>query len=690
MLENPFLGGLPRSDNSHGDDSSSPANAGNENSPRPPKMPGSTPPSAAGVKRSAPSLLPAFEYSSSPSLPRPVKRVARDSPSKSSTSQPHTLPQLEEKRKYPTPVPTSSTDVLPSSPPLPAAATRARAPLKRTISVLSERAPLSSLPVYELDATGEPLLFGRSTKSSHHQLSANRLISRVHVQAAYQPAEPPQPAKVEILCTGWNGLKAHCQGKKWELNKDDSFVSHSRDADIIVDVADARILLRWPRPTGHATTPETESAPNSSPRRGPAGAGSPFSSPLRGRGRMQSPISPSPAAGRQGPISPVSRRSASAPNEPPLIQIYEDPRSDEDEGPEHAEPTQSTQKLTQPLGHPLLELPHSDEYDFASDRDEENDPVVHAMYGANLVPRMAAMHHAQVTPEPDSPRDRAAPRDGDDSTAAEAQAPSPYVKAAAKSTALEGAGTDSAAAAVGDEHATAVVNHVVNQLAFSRVASTPLSTIHGALPADLKAATDTRDALSPGQLRALLDASAGVGAVPRAGKDAAGKPLESEYYYVPEEDEDETRRDAVIEGLGRRGMRNCRKQHKVWSKRRELCGDEDADGLTAILLAQAEMMASPVSVVRLLPPLFNALQRLLACVGFIQCLPVRGCSTHSRPTNPRNFAFIVMWNGCHVCSFPSSPHVVRVVPYTRCCSRSARVASHVRRLGVSRIFACIL
>ena len=71
------------------------------------------------------------------------------------------------------------------------------------------------------------------------------------------------------------------------------------------------------------------------------------------------------------------------------------------------------------------------------------------------------------------------------------------------------------------------------------------------------------DELTRGQLKALIETARCVGEVPRAGKDAAGKALESEYYYVPEEDLDEGRRDAVVEGLRKPGLRNCRKQHKV-------------------------------------------------------------------------------------------------------------------------------
>ena len=145
-------------------------------------------PSTAGVKRPAPSLLPAFEpFSSSPGFPRPSKRQARSPPS----GREHAY------SKYPTPIPTSTTGILSSSPPR----VYTRPGLQRTQSSVSERAPLSAVPSITLPENGEVLRMGRSSNSSHYQLSANRLISRVHVEARYIAASVPlEPNKVEIKC----------------------------------------------------------------------------------------------------------------------------------------------------------------------------------------------------------------------------------------------------------------------------------------------------------------------------------------------------------------------------------------------------------------------------------------------------------------------------------------------------------
>jgi hypothetical protein len=108
-----------------------------------------------------------------------------------------------------------------------------------------------------------------------------------------------------------------------------------------------------------------------------------------------------------------------------------------------------------------------------------------------------------------------------------------------------------------DLDVAAITNHVVNQLAYSRLSSNPLTAILNNLPAEAK-----KDLTKP-ELRRILEATACIGTIARQGKDAAGKPLESEYYYVHEHDADESRRLAVTDGLRKPSLRACRKQHKV-------------------------------------------------------------------------------------------------------------------------------
>ncbi|CZT08380.1 related to transcription factor PLM2 [Rhynchosporium agropyri] len=492
-------------------------------------------PSTAGVKRPAPSLLPAFEpFSSSPGFPRPSKRQARSPPS----GREHAY------SKYPTPIPTSTTGILSSSPPR----VHTRPNPQRTQSSVSERAPLSAVPSVILPENGEVLRMGRSSNSSHYQLSANRLISRVHVEARYISASVPlEPNKVEIKCKGWNGVKLHCQGRTWELARDDTFTSETEFAEIMLDVQDARVLIAWPgRDRNHSVGAQTDSSwdEESSPR-GRASAVSAHgqmiaSSPLRRGQRIASPVSPTPAGPSISSTNLADLFSDSP--EPSEVKVYEDAPSPK-ERPEIVEGESFVS--TQPATSFAVESQSSDLSEPENDPDEENDPVVHSFgpHGADISARMASFTAAG---SPEQPRGR------DFSS-------SPQVRSSSEST--------------NEADSVPVVNHVVNQLAFSRLSSTPLSVILNHLPAELKGASSTyteNRGLSKDDLRKMLNAAACIGKIHREGKDAAGKALESEYYYIPDEDTDENRRAAVVDGLRKPSLRNCRKQHKqyYWKKPR--------------------------------------------------------------------------------------------------------------------------
>ena len=515
----------------------------------------SSQPSTGGVKRPAPTLLPAFEpFSSSPGFPRPHKRQARSSPSERENAY----------QKYPTPIPTSTTGILSSSPPQIAA----RPGLQRTQSSVSERAPLSAVPSITLPENGDPLLMGRSSNSSHYQLSANRLISRVHVEARYIAATVPlEPNKVEIKCKGWNGLKLHCQGRTWELAKDDTFTSETEFVDIMLDVQDARVLIAWPsRDRKDSVGARTDASwDNENSPKGLASAVSARgqfieSSPFRRHHQIGSPVSPTPAGPGQavGDLTKLFSDSV----EPDVVKVYEDepsPESGEIEIAAGASQVSTQAAISFPAP---VESQSSDLSEAEEDPDEENDPIVHSFgpFGANISSRMASFTHGA---SPEVPRPRQDP------------AASPKARSSSESTR--------------QADPVPIVNHVVNQLAFSRLSSTPLSVIMNHLPADLKGGNPTdqeNKGLTNDELRSLLNATACIGEIHREGKDAAGKPLESEFYYVPEKDNDSERRAAVVDGLRKPSLRNCRKQHKVYSlwKKESTCSNTNL--VSAILLEE--------------------------------------------------------------------------------------------------------
>jgi regulator of nonsense transcripts 2 len=193
-----------------------------------------------------------------------------------------------------------------------------------------------------------------------------------------------------------------------------------------------------------------------------------------------------------------------------------------------------------------------------SDHDEENDPIIHSFgpYGANILPRMASFHAGQSPirpsrssrnqPEPlrpaDSPPQRSVPKTGRD-------------------------GREALKMVL--DLSSSIENHVINQLAFSRLSSTPFLTILNNLPTDhWNQDCSTEEGLSKDEIKDILESAKCIGKVSREGKDAAGKPLENEYYYVPDLDDDSMRREAVVNDLRKPGLRSCRKQHKqyFWRK----------------------------------------------------------------------------------------------------------------------------
>jgi hypothetical protein len=194
----------------------------------------------------------------------------------------------------------------------------------------------------------------------------------------------------------------------------------------------------------------------------------------------------------------------------------------------------------------------SDDYSDGDAENEENDPVVHSFgpFGANLLPRFASFSaDTSVGPIGPSHRRRRAP--------VTSQSPQ---RLSSESIRFK---------------ESPVKNHVINQLAFSRLHSLPLSAIHRNLPAELKACiTDSDDEdkdekstpaheLTKQDLKKMMDDIPCVGEIPRSGKDAAGQPLENEFYYVPEMDTNDARRETVTSGMRGSGLRSVRKQHKV-------------------------------------------------------------------------------------------------------------------------------
>lgn len=389
---------------------------------------------------------------------------------------------------------------------------------------------------------------GRSSASCHHQLSSNRMISRIHAEAAFKPAPNPfDRDRVEIRCVGWNGVKLHCQGKTYDLAKGKTFTSDIKDADIMIDVHDARVLIQWPRNERKERAGSTASDrtwDEDPPVHDHHGLHDGIHTD---RQRLASPVSPTPAGQLRippsSPLLPAKDRHDS-------VVVYEDePSPSRRNSSDPASESLSSQErvarlLSSSQSSDLSDLSKPDDL---SDHDEENDPIVHSFgpFGENLLPRMASFTAYESPARSARPSSELVPGLSEQKNDKKLGKPEPLT-----------------------EEGERIQNHAINQLAFSRLSSTPFSTILNNLPPSVWKRDDRSKGPSREEIRSIIDSTKCIGKVAREGKDAAGKPLESEYYYVADYDTDEMRRDAVLYDLRKPGLRSCRKQHKqyFWRK----------------------------------------------------------------------------------------------------------------------------
>ena len=408
---------------------------------------------------------------------------------------------------------------------------------------------------------------GRSSNSSHYQISTNRLISRVHVQARYIPSSSPLTLpRVEVMCTGWNGLKLHSQGRTWELRRGDSFTSETEGTELLIDVQDARIMLLWPqlgsdRFESFSDDESCEDTPRQPVSRGDGAGCELTTSPLRRS--MQARIgSASPTPTRfDGPSQRLRELMATLEEN---VEIYEDENGDNDAleavaesehkpisvsaSPKTATITPSSSMLAaadESFSSELGDLEDEDEDEEEEKEENEDEEEDEEVEVEEVEDNAEDAENEPHSLDPSSHRLASDCRE---------IVPAP---AAAKTSPHQASPSPGATTLVFD--AAAIANHAINQLAFSRLSSTPLSTILSNLPADQK----RQGLLTQETLRSIIENIECIGTIERHGNDAAGKPLESEYYYLPQNDTDDDRRLAVTDALGRPTLRNCRKQHKV-------------------------------------------------------------------------------------------------------------------------------
>jgi hypothetical protein len=232
------------------------------------------------------------------------------------------------------------------------------------------------------------------------------------------------------------------------------------------------------------------------------------------------------------------------------VKVYEDPASDSPDTPES--PSKTPNDDTSRVQNPQTSGPSfiSSANDPSDDENEENDPIIHSFgpFGQNILSRMDSFATTSPQAQRRAPLKEASPSPQRQPSASPRKHSSPQKRL----------------------RDSPVRNHVINQLAFSRVHAIPVSSIFGNLPAELKelpahdkSPSKDKIVLTHDHLRDILLSIPCVGEIAREGKDAAGKPLENEFYYLPDMDDNLMRREAVVGGRGGTGLRAVRKNHKV-------------------------------------------------------------------------------------------------------------------------------
>ena len=394
--------------------------------------------------------------------------------------------------------------------------------------------------------SGEPVLLGRSSRDSHYQLSFNRHVSRTHVKMVYEPGSP-KPILI-IECLGANGAKIHCDGHVFELGQGDKFTSQTVDADVILDIMDSRVLVKWPRSARESSTATTTTLPGNweenderesrSPRR--VFIGKDLTTDF------SPPPSPSPRPKANAPIIPKQPLLSES-----MVTVYED---EPEELEELDQPELPELPPTKRKGSPLRAEDNNQSSSELSELDleSEGENGVGSRFlfsfgpGSDLpaIPPISAPSGSRYFARGESKK-RERPRETTRERVPLKSTSPPAIQSRDNS--------------LSPTKSRSLVHHLSNQLAFARVSSTPLSEMMANLPPSISA----QGSVTKESLVRILNSVPWVGEIRRSGKDAAGKPLESEYYYISEKDTDEERRNAVVEGLRKPGLRACRKTHKV-------------------------------------------------------------------------------------------------------------------------------
>ncbi|BFZ61492.1 target of SBF [Saitoella coloradoensis] len=490
--------------------------------------------------------------------------------------------------QYPTPQPSSSL-FLPSSPP--AAISRRPHLSDRSASFLPSSppqqsyetpAPVERLIVLQPRADGTPMLLGRSSARCEFQLPKNNpQISRTHVSLTYyRPtphrsssvaseetssasrrvrfAEPEQRGELVVRCLGWNG----CIANGVQLKKGQTYAWNGSDA-ILLDVCGWTAEVRVPVEEGDGDETEEEewTADHTQVESSPFTAevkqlpvtpamtlpevtvdaeeiidvesrsGSP--TPARGSGSLElatadnDTFSPDVEDGQVSAILPSSPPAAIEAFDEEDIEVYED-----------EDVRETSISLSEPTPMAIDGEPEAQESALTVLEDEEDVTIDSPAPGP------------MVLQERENEKEMREKKELEIKTEAIEKVTKPALSIDIETTA-EHAGLSSPLSSPGltAETDPELPDKIISALVFTAQKSTPLSSLLAELPSHTTASF----------IRSL---SPFVAEIPRKGRDASGKRLESEFWYDIDSDPCEERRERFRPFV--RGVRGARRVHKQY------------------------------------------------------------------------------------------------------------------------------
>lgn len=508
------------------------------------------------------SLLPAFghESISGKTAPREFTRPKFSIYRDDEKSEAHSPPRFN---FLPTPLPTSEANQ--ASSPIPSSPQRSLEMLSTDQAfsdppVGSFDTPLQQLIIARVPLSGEKVTIGRSSKSSKVALKpVNRLASRVHAKVNFDSEDN----LVKIECLGWNGLNVNVPQ---EVGSRKTFpVSHQqvlnieRTEGITLDIHGDKVLVElvndlnsdvtedelWPTEADHTET----------------------SAPPKKRLRI---AAPEDMENKENVYPLMHEKLKSKKSEKNDDQMEQEPKSEKSKS--EKETTTNENDEEDNINGPKKDAEVDEKVTSKILPEEESKATAVEVENKELTNKDAN----EVDSTPNENKTEEAPSNSEtQSNPSRMETPEPDATqhintlssnhiddADSRASSVEPNSSDPKRKSrrqhedLTPEKKQELQNVMANFIAFSRMSAVPFSSI--------RKANSTLQALPKSQVREIIGEVPWIGIITGSVEDTTGRKSEDTYYYMPERDVNDERKQIVQNTKGHRSLRNCRKTPKQY------------------------------------------------------------------------------------------------------------------------------